>query len=62
MQPKQDMLIPEDNKNTSENFMPHEDEKSIFLEQDIEKDYRNLVGKSLDTGICVKDGLSGCTP
>ena len=36
--------------NRSDNFGSYKDEKSISEAQDIEKDYRDLVGKSLVTG------------
>lgn len=45
----------------SENFGPHEDEKFTLEEQNIEWDYRNLVGESLDTGSYVRDNLLGHT-
>ena len=48
--------------NTSENFGLYKDEESPLEEQDIEKDYTNLVGKSLDTKNYIRDGLSGYTP
>ena len=35
--------------NTSDNFGPYKDGKSTSEVQDIEKDHRNLVGKSSDT-------------
>ena len=41
----------------SEIFGPHEDEKSILEEQEIERDHRNLVGKSSDTRSDARDGL-----
>ena len=58
MQPKQDTLIPR----KKANFGSHEDEKLTLEEQDIEKDYRNLGGKSLDIESHAKDGLAGRTP
>ncbi len=57
MQPKQDILIPGEGDNVSGNFEPHEDEESILEEQEIERDHRNLVGKSSDTGSHARDGL-----
>ena len=51
--------------NVSDNFGLYEDEKSIPEAQDIEKDHRDLVGKSSDSGSCAKeeytsqDGLLG---
>lgn len=55
------MPISGKNDNTSKNFGPHEDEKSILKEQDIEKDYRILVNISLNTRNHVKHGFSGRT-
>ncbi len=37
------------------------DEKSILEEQDIERNYRNLIGKSSDTWSHIKDSLLGHT-
>ncbi len=62
MQPKQDMPIPGEDDNTSDNFGLYEDEEFILEEQDIESDYRNLVGESSDTGSHARDGLSRRTP
>ena len=45
IQPKQDIPI----LRKDENFWPHEDEKLILKEENIEDDDRNLQGKSLDT-------------
>lgn len=55
------MPISGKNNYTSKNFRPHEDEKSILKEQDIEKDYRILVSVSLDTRNHIKHGFSGRT-
>ncbi len=49
MQPKQDMPILGEDKNTSDNFGLYEDEESIIEEQDIKGDHINLVGESSDT-------------
>lgn len=57
MQSKQDTLMPEKNDNILENFKPYKNEKSILEEQKIEKDYKNLIGKSLDTESYIKNGL-----
>ncbi len=62
MQPNYNTLIPGEDENTSENFGLYEDEESILEEQDIERDHRNLVGESSDTGSSVKDGLSRRIP
>ena len=55
-QPKQDTPILEKDDNALENFVSYENDESE--EQDIKKDHRNLVGKSSDTWICIRDGLS----
>ena len=52
------MPILEENDNTSENCGLYKNEKSILEEQDIEKDYTNLIHKILDIGSHVRDGLS----
>ncbi len=62
LQPKQDMPIPGEDENTSDNFGLYEDEESILEEQDIEGDHRNSVGESSDTRSHARDGLSGRTP
>ena len=54
MQPRQDMPMPAEDNNTSDNFGPYEDEKSTLEAQDIEKDHKNLVDKSSDTKNCVR--------
>ncbi len=59
---KQDTPILGEDNNTPGNLGPHEDEESILEEQDIERDHRNLVGESSDTGSRARDGLSGRTP
>ena len=40
------MSIPGEDDNLSDNFGPYEDEESTPEAQDIEKDHRDLVGKS----------------
>lgn len=55
------MLIPGEDDNTLENFGPNKNYKSTLKKQNIEKDYRNLIEKSLDTRNHVKNGLSGYT-
>ena len=62
IQPKRNLLIPREENNISENFGLHEDEKLTLEEQDIEKNHKNMVGKSLDIGSHTRDGLSGHTP
>ena len=62
MQPKQNMPILGKNDNASENFGPHEYEKSTLEEKDFGKDYTNLVGKNSDTRSRLKDGLSRPIP
>ena len=56
------MVMPREDDNTSEYYELHEDEKYILDKQDIEKDNKNLVGKSSDIRSRVRDSLSGCTP
>ena len=60
MHPKQNMPIPGEDDNISENHWLHENNKSE--EQDIEGDHRNLVGESSDTKSRARDDLSGFTP
>ena len=48
MQFEQNMPMSREDNNISNNFGPYEDEKSTPEVQNIEKDYRDLVGKSLD--------------
>ncbi len=62
MQPKQDTPIPGEDNNTSRNFRPHEDEESTLKKQDIEGDYKNLVGERSDIESRAKNGLLGHTP
>lgn len=52
----------EKNNNASDNFKLYEDEESITKEQDIERDYKDLVSKNSDTRSCVRDNLSRHTP
>ena len=52
MQPKQNTPLPGE----KENFIPHEDEKLILEKQDIDKDHRNLEGKSSDIETRVRNG------
>ena len=49
MQPKQDMPIPGEDDNSSDNFRLYEDEGCTPEAQNIERDHRNSVGKSSDT-------------
>ena len=58
MQPKQDMPMPEKDDNALKYLGLYKDEKYTLDEQDIEKDHRDLVGKSLDIESHAKDGLS----
>ena len=62
MQLKQNTLISGEDDNASENFGPHEDEKSTLEEQDIERDHTYLINKSLDIRCCARDGLLERTP
>ena len=45
------------NDNVSKNFRLFKDEESTLEEQKIEKDHRNLVGKSLDIKKRTKNSL-----
>lgn len=58
---KQNILILKEDDNTSFNFVRHENEKFILEKDYIERDHRNLLDKSLNTGSHIKDGLLGCT-
>ena len=49
------------NDDASENFGPHKNEKFTIDKQKMEKDYKDLVGKSSDIGSRTRDGLSGHT-
>ena len=56
MQPKHDMPMPGEDDNTSDNFGPYKNKKSTLEVQDIERDYRDLVDKSSDTGSRARAG------
>ena len=56
MQPEQDMPMPGEDDNASDNFGPYEDERSTPEAQDIEGDHRDLVGESSDTGSRARAG------
>lgn len=58
MQLEQNTPIIDIDDNASGNFWSYGDEKSTLEEQNIENDYRNLVGKSSDTESYTRDGLS----
>lgn len=47
--------------NASNNFWLHVDEESILKKQNLKKDNRDLVDKSLEVRSCAKDSLSGHT-
>lgn len=51
------MLILEKNNNVLKNFGPYKDKKSILEKQKMEKDHKNLIGKSLDTKSYAKNSL-----
>lgn len=53
--------MPEKNNNTLKNFGPYKDEKSIIKKQEIGRDYRDLIGKNLDTKSHAKDSLTEYT-
>ena len=50
------MPMPGEDDNTSDNFGSYENEKSTPEAQDIEKGYKDLVGKSSDTRNCTRVG------
>lgn len=52
----------EKNDDGSENFGLYKDENFILKEQDIEKNCRDLIGKSSNNRSRAKDGLLGCIP
>ena len=56
MQPKQNMPMPRKNNNALDNFGPYKNEGPRPEAQDIEGDYRDLVGKSSDTRSRVRAG------
>ena len=51
------MLIPKKKNNLLKSFGPNENKESILKEQDIKRDYRDLIVKSLDTRSYVRDSL-----
>lgn len=55
------MPMPREDNNVPDNFRPYKDKESTLEMQHIERDYRNLVDKSLDIRSCVKNSLSGHT-
>lgn len=55
------MPIPGENDYALDNFRFYEDEKSTPKAQDMEKNYRDLVGESSDTRDHIKNSLSGRT-
>ena len=48
MQPKQDMSMPGEDDNASDNFGTYKDKESIPEAQNIKENYRDLVSKSSD--------------
>ena len=58
MQFKQDMSMPGEDNDVTENFRLYENEESKLKKQEMERDQRDLVGKSLDTRSNARDGLS----
>lgn len=49
-----------ENDNSSEYFRSYKDKKYILDEQDIEKNYRNIIRKSFDIRNFAKNNLSKC--
>lgn len=52
------MSMIEKNDDILENFELHKDEKYIPKKQNIEKNFKNLIYKSLDTRSYTKNGIS----
>lgn len=52
------MLIQEENNNILENFMSYKNDKSLLKEKNIEKDHRNLLGKSFNLESHIIDNIS----
>lgn len=57
MQLKQNMPMPRKDNDISENFESYKNKEYISEKQNIEKDYRDLIDKSLNTGSHTRDGL-----
>lgn len=49
--------MPRENNNILRNFKPYKDEKSTLKKQDIKKDHKDLLEKSLDIKSHEKNGL-----
>lgn len=47
--------MPEKDNNVLHNFENHKEEKYILKRQDIKDNQIDLIGKSLDTGSCIRD-------
>lgn len=56
------MAIPEEDDNTLKYFRFQKDEEYTMNEQDIERDHKSLVDKSLNTKNRTRDSLSRHTP
>lgn len=56
------MPIPKEANKVLQYFGPYENKKYILDKQDIKGDYKDLIGKSLNTGSRVRNSLSGRTP
>ena len=52
------MSMPGEDDNVSHNFAPYKVEKSTPKAQDIEGDYRDLIGKSSDIRSCARVGYT----
>lgn len=59
IQSNQNTLKLKENNNVLENFGFYKNKKSTLEEQNIKEDYRNLVSKSLDIKLCIKNNLLG---
>ena len=58
MQPIQDMPMPGENDNASDNFGLYEDERSTPEVQNIKRDHRDLIGQCSDTRSYARVGLT----
>lgn len=59
IQLKQNTPLPGKNDNAFKNFGLNKNEKSTLEEQNIEKDYRNLIDESKNTKSHARNSLSG---
>lgn len=62
MQPKENTPIPKKNDDISKNLGFYMNEEFTLKEQEIKRDHKNLVDKSLDIRNYARNGLSGHIP